>query len=71
MFLREVKTANISVNSSPILESFPDIDINLFMEEKNIFYSKPLSEADTNKKIEFSEIHSSIESKENNNVQEI
>lgn len=67
MFLREVKTANISVNSSPILKIFPDIDINLFMEEKNIFYSKPLSEADTNKKIEFSEIHSSIERKENNN----
>ena len=41
MFLREIKTDNVSVNSSPLLESNVDLDINLLLSRKNMFYPNP------------------------------
>ena len=52
-FLREVKTDNVSVNSSPLLEKGVDIDINEFYTVKNMFYPNPLKEGNEKSKIEF------------------
>lgn len=53
MFLREIKTDNISVNSSPLIENNIDIDINLLLSKKNMFYPNPLAESTGKNKIEF------------------
>ena len=50
MFLREVKTDNVSVNSSPLINKIIDIDINLLLSRKNMLYPNPLNEKN---KIEF------------------
>lgn len=52
-FLREVKTDNISVNSSPLIKESVDIDINLFVIKKNMFYPNPLADSGEKNKIEF------------------
>lgn len=52
-FLREVKTDNISVNSSPLIKEIVDIDINLFVIKKNMFYPNPLADSGEKNKIEF------------------
>lgn len=52
-FLREVKTDNISVNSSPLIKDIVDIDINLFVIKKNMFYPNPLADSGEKNKIEF------------------
>ena len=37
-FLREVKTDNVSVNSSPLIENIVDVDVNLLLAKKKMFY---------------------------------
>lgn len=53
-FLREVKTDNVSVNSSPLIENIVDVDINLLLAKKNMFYPNPLAEGSEKNKFEFS-----------------
>ena len=53
VFLREVKTDNVSVNSSPLIEGNIDIDINLLLTRKNMFYPNPLAEGTGKNKFEF------------------
>ncbi len=52
-FLREVKTDNVSVNSSPLIENIIDVDINLLLAKKNMFYPTPLAESSEKNKFEF------------------
>ena len=42
MFLREIKTDNISVNASLLIQSIVDLDIDLLLVKKNMFYLNPL-----------------------------
>ena len=42
-FLREVKTDNVSVNSSPLIENIVNIDINLLLTKKKMLYPNPLA----------------------------
>lgn len=58
MFLREVKTDNVSVNSSPLINKIIDIDINLLLSRKNMLYPNPLNEKN---KIEFSTARAILE----------
>lgn len=53
MFLREIKADNVSVNSSPLIEGNIDIDINLLLARKNMFYPNPLAEETGKNKFEF------------------
>lgn len=53
MFLREIKADNVSVNSSPLIEGNIDIDINLLLARKNMFYPNPLAEGTGKNKFEF------------------
>ena len=53
VFLREVKSDNISVNSSPLIENIVDVDINLLLARKNMFYPNPLTEGTGKNKFEF------------------
>lgn len=53
MFLRGIKTDNVSVNSSPLIEENIDIDINLLLSRKNMFYPNPLAEETGKNKFEF------------------
>lgn len=53
IFLREIKANNVSVNSSPLIEGNIDIDINLLLARKNMFYPNPLAERTENNKFEF------------------
>lgn len=53
VFLREVKTDNVSVNSSPLIENIVDVDINLLISRKNMFYPNPLAEGTGKNKFEF------------------
>ncbi len=52
-FLREVKTKNVSVNSSPLIKGSVDLDINLLLTRKNMFYPNPLTEGTEKSKFEF------------------
>ena len=58
MFLREVKTDNVSVNSSPLINKIIDIDINLLLSRKNMLYPNPLNEKN---KFEFSTARAILE----------
>ena len=53
IFLREVKADNVSVNSSPLIENIVDVDINLLLTRKNMFYPNPLAEGTGKNKFEF------------------
>ena len=53
IFLREIKADNVSVNSSPLIEGNIDIDINLLLARKNMFYPNPLAEGTGKNKFEF------------------
>lgn len=53
VFLREVKTDNVSVNSSPLIENIVDVDVNLLITKKNMFYPNPLAEGTGKNKFEF------------------
>lgn len=68
-FLREVKTKNISVNSSPLIKETFDLDINLLICTKKMIYPSPLSNNLKNNRIEFPTLKSLIEdnyNKDNN-----
>ena len=52
-FLREVKTDNVSVNSSPLIENIVDVDVNLLLAKKKMFYPNPLAEGTEKNKFEF------------------
>ena len=60
-FLREVKTKNISVNSSPLIKETFDLDINLLICTKKMIYPSPLSNNLKNNRIEFPTLKSLIE----------
>ena len=70
-FLRKVKTDNISVNSSPLIENIADIDINLLLIKKNMFYPNPLSESNEKNKFEFPTARALLEKNKNSKQQEI
>ena len=53
VFLREVKTDNVSVNSSPLIEDIVDVDVNLILAKKKMFYPNPLAEGTGKNKFEF------------------
>lgn len=52
-FLREVKSDNISVNSSPLINEPINLNINHFLTEKNMLYPNILKESNPQNKIEF------------------
>ena len=51
-FLRQVKSENISVNSSPLFDGLVNINLNLLLIEKNMFYPNPLAEGNEKNKFE-------------------
>ena len=65
-FLREVKTKNISVNSSPLIENIVDIDINLLLIKKNMFYPNLLAEGTEKSKFEFPTVRAMLEENKKN-----
>ena len=68
VFLKEIKTNNVSVNSSPLIQEIVDIDINLLLTRKNMFYPNPLVEASGKNKFEFPTIKAILE--KNKNIEE-
>lgn len=66
-FLREIKTDNISVNSSPLIKDIVDIDINLFVIKKNMFYPNPLVFNNDKNKVEIPTARAILEK---NNIEE-
>ena len=68
VFLKEIKTNNVSVNSSPLIQDIVDIDINLLLTRKNMYYPNPLVEATGKNKIEFPNIKAILE--KNKNIEE-
>lgn len=65
VFLREVKTDNVSVNSSPLIEGNIDIDINLLLTRKNMLYPNPLAEGTGKNKFEFPTVKAILEKNKN------
>lgn len=65
-FLREVKTENVSVNSSPLIRDIVNIDINLFLRKKNMFYPNPLKEGTEDSKFEFPTARAILEKNKKN-----
>ena len=65
VFLREVKADNVSVNSSPLIESIVDVDINLLLSRKNMFYPNPLAEGTGKNKFEFPTAKAILEKNKN------
>lgn len=65
VFLREVKADNVSVNSSPLVESIVDVDINLLLSRKNMFYPNPLAEGTGKNKFEFPTAKAILEKNKN------
>jgi len=51
-FLREIKSENISVNASPILNKFLNIDIGEMLFVKNMYFPSPLAPSSEKNKIE-------------------
>lgn len=68
-FLREIKTDNVSVNSSPLIEGNIDIDINLLLTKKNMFYPNPLAEGTGKNKFEFPTAKAILEENKNREEQ--
>lgn len=52
-FLREIKSDNVAVNSSPIINEPLKLDVNKIITIKNMLYPNPLKEAEEQKKVEF------------------
>lgn len=71
IFLREVKTDNVSVNSSPLIENIVDLDINLLLAKKNMFYPNPLSEESKENKLEFPTARAILEKNKRKEEQEM
>ena len=69
IFLREIKTDNISVNSSPLIEGIIDIDINLFLIRKNMFYPSPLANGTENNKFKFPTMKAILEKNKEKEIQ--
>ena len=69
IFLREIKTDNISVNSSPLVEGIIDIDINLFLIRKNMFYHSPLANGKENNKFKFPTMKAILEKNKEKEIQ--
>lgn len=69
IFLREIKTDNISVNSSPLVEGIIDIDINLFLIRKNMFYPSPLADGAENNKFKFPTMKAILEKNREKEIQ--
>ena len=69
IFLREIKTDNISVNSSPLVEGIIDIDINLFLIRKNMFYPSPLANGTENNKFKFPTMKAILEKNKEKEIQ--
>ena len=69
VFLREVKADNVSVNSSPLIESIVDVDINLLLSRKNMFYPNPLAEGTGKNKFEFPTAKAILEKNKNREEQ--
>ena len=69
IFLREIKTDNISVNSSPLVEGIIDIDINLFLIRKNMFYPSPLADGTENNKFKFPTMRAILEKNREKEIQ--
>lgn len=67
IFLREVKTDNVSVNGSPLIEGIVDLDINLLLSKKNMFYPNPLEKGTEKSKFEFPTAKAILE---NNRIKE-
>lgn len=65
VFLREVKAGNVSVNSSPLIENIVDVDINLLLARKNMFYPNPLAEGTGKNKFEFPTVKAILENNKN------
>lgn len=65
VFLREVKADNVSVNSSPLIENIVDVDINLLLSRKNMFYPNPLAEGTGKNKFEFPTAKAILEKNKN------
>ena len=68
VFLKEIKTNNVSVNSSPLIQDIVDIDINLLLTRKNMYYPNLLVEATGKNKIEFPTMKAILE--KNKNIEE-
>ncbi len=60
-FLRQVKTENVSVNSSPLIENIVNIDVNLLLIKKNMFFPNPLAEGNEKNKFEFPTVKAILE----------
>lgn len=69
VFLREVKADNVSVNSSPLIENNIDIDINLLLSRKNMFYPNPLADGTEKNKFEFPTAKAILEKNKNREEQ--
>ena len=65
VFLREIKADNVSVNSSPLIENIVDVDINLLLARKNMFYPNPLAEGTGKNKFEFPTVKAILEKNKN------
>lgn len=70
-FLREVKTNNVSVNSSPLIENIVDIDVELLFTKKNMFYPNPLAVSNEKNKFEFPTLKAILEKNKKREDQEI
>lgn len=70
-FLRDTKTDNVSVNSSPLIENIVNIDINLLLSEKNMFYPNPLENVSDKNKFEFPTAKAILEKNANKEKQEM
>ena len=60
-FLKEVKSKNVAVNSSPLIEDFLNIDINEFLIVKNMIYPNLLAEGTQKSKFQFPTVKSILE----------
>lgn len=69
-FLREVKSDNISVNSSPLLKDSINIDINIFLKEKSMLYPNPLNADNEKNKLEFPTAKAILEKNDNDKKQQ-
>ena len=69
VFLREVKTDNVSVNSSPLIENIVDVDVNFLLAKKNMFYPNPLADGTEKNKFEFPTAKAVLERNKNREEQ--
>ncbi len=49
LFLREIKSRNVSVNASPLINEYPDFNINILLNNKKMFYPSPINNEIKNK----------------------